>query len=140
MYISPDELGSNLYPEIQTAINRGETTVAETHINTALQLITSKLASRYAIATELTRTGTARNSLLVNIAKDVAIYYLYSTQETIPNIRVKRYDDAIALLDKLAEGTNILVGVEAAEPPETGQPNVQGDVSHGSKPKRGDYY
>ena len=38
------------------------------------------------------------------ISIDIAIYNLYSRRENVPEIREKRYKDAVKLLDRLADG------------------------------------
>jgi len=38
------------------------------------------------------------------ISIDIAIYNLYSRRENVPEIREKRYKDAVRLLDRLADG------------------------------------
>lgn len=133
MYITPDDFDKAIYPEIRQAISRNSILYVEHQINIALALIQSKLSARYDIIAEFAKTGNDRNSLLVAIAKDIAIYYLYETQESIPDHRVKRYDDQIAFLKELTRGEADLAGIPSA-PTNTTTP--QGNMAFGSEPKR----
>ncbi len=111
MYIEIAELNSNIYPEIVQMISQGDTQKVVVHINTALSNIKSRLIRYYDIDAEFAKTGQDRNALLVNIAKDLAIYYLYSSLDAINNIRVKRYDEAVKLLNEIQQGKTTLSGV-----------------------------
>lgn len=114
MYIEIEELNSNIYPEIVQMISDGDEQKVLTHINTALSNIKSRLVRYYNIDSEFAKSGNDRNALLVNIAKDLTIYYLYSALDAINNIRVKRYDEAVKLLNEIQQGKTTLAGVQIA--------------------------
>jgi phage gp36-like protein len=114
MYIEIEELNSNIYPEIVQMISDGNEQTVLTHINTALSNVKSRLVRYYNIDAEFMKTGNDRNALLVNIAKDLTIYYLYSALDAINNIRVKRYDEAVKLLNEIQQGKTALAGVQIA--------------------------
>jgi phage gp36-like protein len=111
MYVTKEELSSNIYPEIVAMIESGNGNTVDTHINTALKTVSSKLGKYYQIDEEFQKTGDARNSLLVNAIKDIAIYHLYSAAESITNLRVKRYEQAIDFLKEVQEQKTVLWGV-----------------------------
>lgn len=134
MYLTTEDFNKSIYPEIRTAISRGDAVYVETHINTALDIIQSKVSLKYDIATEFAKTGDARNHLLLSIAKNIAIYNMYDTQETIPEHRVKRYDDAMAFLKDIVNGKAVLAGLSPA--PEDTNQTQHGNMAFGSEPKR----
>lgn len=111
MYVNKEELSSNIYPEIVAMIESGNGNTVDTHINTALKTVSSKIGKYYQIDEEFQKTGDARNSLLVNSIKDIAIYHLYSAAESITNLRVKRYEQAIDFLKEVQEQKTVLWGV-----------------------------
>lgn len=135
MYVTKEDLNSNIYPEIASMIESGEDGVIDTHINTALDTVSSKLGKYYQIEEEFAKTGNNRNSLLVNTIKDIAIYHLYSSTESITNLRVKRYEQAIDFLKEVQAGKTILWGV----PTQLNEVNSQSFYSQfsiGSTPQR----
>ncbi len=134
MYLTTADFDKSIYPEIRTAISRGDAAYVEHQINIALSTIESKISIKYDIATEFNKTGDARNHLLLSIAKNIAIYNLYDTQETIPEHRVKRYDDAMAFLKDIVNGKAVLTGLAPA-PVETSN-MTYGNMAFGSEPKR----
>lgn len=133
-YLTATDLNSSLYPEIQTAIARGQTTTIEIHINEALAYVQSKLSVRYDMITELQKSGTARNNLLLKFIKDIAIYYIYDQAETIPEKRVKLYDDAVEFINDVVRGKAVLAGVPIAIAEDSS--NIGGTISFGSETKR----
>lgn len=133
-YLTATELNSSLYPEIQAAISRGQTTTVELHINEALAYVQSRLSVKYDIEAEFQKTGADRNNLLLKFTKDIAIYYLYDLPETIPNKRVKAYDDAIDFFDDVVKGRAVLAGVLKATSEDDS--NNGGTISYGSEEKR----
>jgi phage gp36-like protein len=135
MFLQATELNSSLYPEIQRAISRSETDLVNMHINEALGMIESKLAVKYDIVAEFQKRDGNRHPLLIKCAKDIAIYYLYDLPETIPQKRVKAFDDCMKWLSDLAAGNAVLPGVDPA-PIENTNVLVAGNISSGSELKR----
>lgn len=134
MFISSSDLNSSLYPEIQAAISRGQSILVDIHINEALGYIESRLMVKYDIRGEFEKTGTARHPLLLKLAKDISVYYLYDLPETIPAKRVKAFDDAVKYLDQLVKGEAVLAGVP---PPDATEIPIQaGNIFSGSETKR----
>ena len=133
MYLTTDDFNKSIYPEIRNAISRGDATYVEHQINIALSIIRAKLSIKYDMDTEFSKTGNDRNHLLLSIAKNIAIYNLYDTQETIPEHRVKRYDDAMDFLKDIVNGKAVLVGLALVPQEDT---SVKGNMAFGSEPKR----
>lgn len=139
MFLQITDLSVSLYPEIRDLLARYSDTVILAHCATAESEIESYLSQRYNIRPELEKVGDARHKLLLQIARDIAIYHLYQLAETMKNSVVKRYDDAIRLLNDLAKGKIIMPGVPSAPLPETGTPT--GDqIGHGGRTPRAPLY
>ena len=134
MFITKADLNATLYPEIQSLIARYSDAIVEMNIATAVSEIETYLALRYNIRAALDKTGTDRHTYLLSLARDMAIYHLYSLQETIPAHRTKRYDQAIAMLELIQDGKSTLPGVDPA--PEPDGPVIGGQIGYGSNPPR----
>lgn len=134
-FITTLDFSNALFREIRETITRYSDALVLNCALRAEQEIIARLSAKYNIRIELEKTGTARNAMLVGICTEIAIFHLYKTQETIPNIRVKAYDDAIALLRDIANGVANLPGVAPA--PTQGTDAIQaGVIAWGSHPKR----
>ncbi len=145
MYLTPADIAADLYPEIAAAIGRQDASGALLpHIQRALGLVRSRLATRYDMATELAKSYTSggttdadpRNALLVSIAASIAIYFFYRTQEAMPALRRKHYEDALAELALLQDGKSILDGVPPAPAPDPTTPSPAEQIAYASNPKR----
>jgi phage gp36-like protein len=134
MYLTLEDFNKSIYPEIRNAISRGDEDYVMTQINVALSIIQSKISLKYDVDLEFAKSGSNRNSLLVTIAKNIAIYHLYETQETIPNHRVKKYDDAMEFLKDIVNGQAVLAGMTLA--PVQEDTTIRGNMAFGSEPKR----
>lgn len=76
-------------------------------IDTAADEIDAYIGGRYALP-----VSGAVPPILVKLNADIAIYNLYSrVKESIPELRQKRYDAAVKLLEKIAEG-KISIGIQ----------------------------
>lgn len=136
MFITKPDLGHTLYPEIRDLLARFSEAVITEKCSVAESEIETWLAAKYHIRPELEKIGNARNSLLMQTAVDMAIYHLYALAGTvIPNIRVKRYEDAIERLKYLATGKILLAGVPAT-PTQGPAATLVSGVLFGSNPKR----
>lgn len=72
----------------------------------AQQEIESYLNQRYQVPQIFNKTGNSRNALIVMYMIDVALYHMHSrvTPRNIPQIRIDRYDSAIAWLKMVSKG------------------------------------
>lgn len=134
MFLSKSDLDATVYPEITTMMVRYSDAIINMHLIAAEGDIEMYLAARYAIRPELDKTGNARHKYLLTIARDLAIYHLYSLQETIPAHRTKRYEQAIAMLKMIQDGKSTLPGVDPAPVPDPLP--VSGQIGFGSNPRR----
>lgn len=133
-YITIQDFSQAILLEIRHALSRYSDEIVIQAALRAEREMESRLSARYKIADELAKTGAARNAMLVGVCVDIAIYYLYGTQESIPNIRVKKYDDAVAILRDIAKGLSNLTGLPLA--PAEGTGSIAGNIAHGSQTKR----
>lgn len=62
--------------------------------------------------------GDNRNQQLVNFCIDIALYHLHSriAPRNIPELRVKRYDDAIDMLQQFAKGDKVTADLPKIQP------------------------
>jgi phage gp36-like protein len=134
MFVTKADLSSSIYPEILQMITRYTDAIINMKLSTAESEIETYLAGRYNIRAELDKTGDARHGYLLSLAIDMAIYHLYSLQESIPDHRTKRYEQAIAILKLIMGGKTPLAGVELAPEPET--PPTGGSIAWGGSPPR----
>ena len=137
-FITKPDLGGTIQIEIRDLIARFSDAIIAEKCAVAEAEIETWLCAKYDIRPELEKA--TRNQLLVQTAVDIAIYHLYVLAGTaIPNLRVKRYDDAIKRLEWLAKGTIVLPGVAPA-PTEGENAPLVGNVLWGSNPKRNNYF
>lgn len=134
MFLTIADLDASLYPEITSLLTRYGQTVALAHLATAEGEIEAYLSVRFNIRPELEKAGSARHKLLLPIARDLAIYHMYSLAETIPAHRTKRYDQGIKMLELMSEGKISLPGVDPAPLPD--EPVLTGNIGWGSAPRR----
>jgi len=135
MFITSSDLSTGVYPEIKNTLARSSEAFILTACKTAERELESYLSKRYLIRPELEKPIEERDTLLVMLCRDIAIYHLYAPAETLPAKVVKRYDDAIRVLGNYAEGIISLPGVPSAPDPEAGTPD--GDqIGFGSRPPR----
>lgn len=135
MFLDKKDLSDSLDYSIRDMLAKSSDPVILSHCQTAESVVESYLSRRYLIRPELEKTGGNRNKLLLSVARDLAIYYLYNNSEQIPNIRVKNYDNAIKILDDFKAGDIMLPGVPAASGPEEGSPDANA-ISYGGRPPR----
>jgi phage gp36-like protein len=135
MFITSPDLSTGLYPEIKNTLARFDEIVILAACKVAERELEDYLAKRYLIRPELEKEAAARDPLLVMICRDIAIYHLYAPSETLPNKVVKRYEDAIRILEDYATGKMILTGVPAAPAPDVTTPEGS-QIGYGGRPPR----
>ncbi len=134
MFITKKDLDASLYPEVADLISRYTDAIINMNLANAIGEIQTMLGARFDIDTALAKTGVDRHPYLLSLARDLAIYHLYSLQETIPKHREKRYDQAIEMLKLIQQGKSTLPGVDLAPVPEN--PVTAGQIGWGSgKPR-----
>jgi len=102
-YINQSDIeGAGMYPEILKVLSR-EPEYITTAITDAEAEVKAYLTARYEVDQEYAKTGTNRNTLLVKIVRDVAIYNVYNISNPVnmPDSRVQNYRDKIAFLKEV---------------------------------------
>lgn len=101
----------------------------EESIDTASDEIDTYIGGRYSLPI----TGTVP-PIIKKMCCDIAIYNLYSrVKESIPELRQKRYDAAVRLLEKIAKG-EISIGIQPPpDPPSAG--NYEGGMQVSARTK-----
>ena len=121
IFLTDNDFGPQIRSEV-LAIVRGTETNQETAERAAITEMQTYLQGKYDVAIIFGATGTDRNALIVMYCVDILLCHLHSniTPKNIPDLRVKRYNDAIAWLklvasDKLNPDLPIIPGQESGE-------------------------
>lgn len=106
MFIYKPDFNSSIYSEIVDLLTRSTDTTLEENVQQAIDEMAGYLSARYDVEAIFTTTGDNRNKLLTMLCKDITLYHLHSVgnPNQIPDLRVKRYDDAIATLKRIQKG------------------------------------
>lgn len=138
MFLTIQDLDTKLYPEITAMLSRYGEVIVLAHLGTAQGEIETYLGALYDIQPEMQKSGPARHKLLLPMAIDMAIYHMYSLAETTPAHRVKRYEQAIKMLELMSQSKLVLPGVPPAPEPET--PTQTSLIGYGGTPQRPTFY
>lgn len=135
MYLTTTDINTHLYGEQVTAITGDNTDILLNAINAAEAEARGYLTA-YDIDTELARTGSDRNPLLVIIVKDIAVWHFINicNVNTSLELRRDRYARAIDWLKEVQKGA-VNPGLPAL--PEADQ---TGTILYHSNPKRTNHY
>ncbi len=106
MYVTQEEISTHLYNEQAMAIADGDLSKLLKAVNVAIAEVRGYLTGRYDIDTELTKTGDARNDLIVLWVKDIAVWHFVNicNVNTSLELRAKRRDDAVSQLKSIQKG------------------------------------
>lgn len=135
MYIDKTDLEKHIQEDLLLGLDfSGVDSVVTTACAQAVGQLKSHLSARYAITEELAKTGTTRDELLLMIAKDLAIYHIwtYNDATSIPASRKERYTAAIDYL-KGANAGSVAVNIDPATV-------AFSPVGYGSNVKRVNHY
>lgn len=106
-FINQDDYTVLIRDEIKDILleNYSETKL-KTAENMGVAQVRKRLAGRYDVAKIFGATGDARDSYIVMIVLDCALYHLYTATvpNKIPAIRAERYQDALDWLKSVARG------------------------------------
>lgn len=105
MFITPSELKTHLYGEVQSEIDRADVTICEEAINSAISEASGYL-SVYDRTAIFAATGNTRNSILLTFVKDIAVWHFIQLANPGVDLALRqdRYDRAIKWLDKVQSG------------------------------------
>lgn len=134
MYIDKTDLEKHIESELLNALDfSSDDSMIITACAQAVGQLRSYLTAKYDIIEELAKTTSARDEMLVMIAKDLAIYHIwtYVDPASIPSARKDRYNAAIDYL-KGAQSGGVTINIPSNE---TFSP-----IAGGSNPKRVNHY
>ncbi|MBI9055508.1 MAG: DUF1320 family protein [Bacteroidales bacterium] len=137
MYLEKIDIEKGIQPEILTVISRNDSNI-NTAINEAVAEMGAYLGARYNIDNELMKIGSTRNTLIVKLVRDIAIYNCYKSSNPVnmPDAQIAAYKDAISFLTKAqAERTNI-DGLERLSDAVSGSSYLK----YGGNDKRNNHY
>ena len=109
MYLEQTDIEKGIYPEVLQVISRNPENIT-TAITEAMAEVSAYLQSRFNIQAEYLLTGASRNTLVVKMVREVALYNVYniSNPQNMPQSRLDRYKGIIAFLkDVQAERAGI---------------------------------
>ncbi|SFL09911.1 Mu-like prophage protein gp36 [Porphyromonadaceae bacterium KH3CP3RA] len=134
-YVTIEEIKTHLYEEQVDVITSGDNTILQSAIDAAISEAKGYLRA-FDIATEFSKTGDARNSLLIIFLKDIAVWHFVNicNVNTDLGLRMERYKRAIDWLKAVQKG-DVVPDLEAL--PEDKQTGV---ILFNSNPKRDNHY
>jgi len=134
-YVTIEEIKTHLYEEQVDVITSGDNTILQSAIDAAISEAKGYLRA-FDIATEFSKTGDARNSLLIIFLKDIAVWHFVNicNVNTDLGLRMERYKRAIDWLKAVQKG-DVVPDLEAL--PEDKQTGV---ILFNSNPKRDNHF
>ena len=137
MYLTVEELKTAIYAYQAQEISENDNDILLTNLAAAEEEVRSYLAGRYDVAKIFKATGDDRNPLLLELTKNIAVYYIarLSNVDMLYKQVRERYDAAIDWLNRVAGGK-----LNPDLPPKTdedGNPDGSG-ISWGSGEERYD--
>ncbi len=113
MYISKDDVLLGIYAEHLGVLSRNDENIDNAIIEAELE-VKSYLTSRYDMDLELSKTGNARNRLVVKFVRTIAIWNIYQigSKVNIPESREKDYNNVIANLKLIQSEKSSIDGLE----------------------------
>jgi len=129
-YISKDDYKYQVrtarLDQILEAADEDEEAILNSAELEALGMIEKHLSTRYDMASEFAKTGTARHKVVLRWAKVLVIYYIYERipDELVPERVVKNYDDVMKQLEKVEDGEASIPGLAVVS---VDDPNNEGE-------------
>lgn len=105
MFITESELKSVAYGYQLQQIVENDSTIIQMAIDAAIEEASAYLSARYDCNTIFSRTGADRNALLLELCKDIALWYIIrlSNVDMLYEPVKDRYDRAIDWLNRVAK-------------------------------------
>lgn len=139
-FISKDDykyqIRTNRLDQILEAADEDEDLILDSAETEAVGMIEKYLGTRYNMTTELAKSGSARNKVLLRWAKVLVIYYIYERvpDEMVPERVVKNYDEVMSALEKVEDGDAHIPGLA---PVTVDDPNNEGQTKPFTKRRWG---
>lgn len=107
-FLTPSEINTHLYGEIQNEISRNDVTLMESAIKAAIEEVGGYL-SNYDRTAIFNAIGDSRNPIILLYSKDVAVWHFIQLGN--PNVEIalreRRYELAITRLLEIQKGVNV---------------------------------
>ncbi len=107
IFLVDADFGAQIRVEVLNIIKNAPDSVNQNNMElAAIEEMSSYLGNRYDCALVFAATGSDRNPLVVMYCVDILLYHLHTNvnPRNIPELRVTRYKDALAWLDKVNLG------------------------------------
>lgn len=133
-YIEKQDLEKQIEHTLLSALDfSGDDSVITVACSQAVSQLIAYLKEKYNISEEILKAGSNRNEMLLMIAKDLAIYHIWTfcDASAIPSSRKERYTAAIDFL-KSAQSGAVSVNIDLVE--------SFSPIAGGSNTKRDNHY
>lgn len=136
-YLTIQDLSKGIHREILSVITRNEDNAMQA-VTEAQAEVESYLTARYDIRSQWNQTGSNRNTMVVKLVRDIAIYNCYqiSNPVNMPESRRDAYKDAVAFLKEVQAERASIDGLDRL----TGTTGTSSYVSFGGNKKRQNQY
>lgn len=137
-FLTDDDYKTLIKTDILATITRQDVTIRPQAERIAQSQIESYLRHKYDVGATFAATGSDRAADLVMYMMDITLYHIHSaiSPQQIPDLRVKRYDDAMEWLKAVASG-KITANLPLLPVPE---PTTGGGLLWGSQERVNNYY
>ncbi len=137
MFITIEDMKTAIYKYQRNQISENDESIVEANMLAAMEEVRSYLAGRYDVDTIFAAIGTARNQLLVEYTKSIAVWYFLrlSNPDVIFEKAKAYYEYAVTWLSDVADGK-----LNPALPPKPDRGGIPdgSSVSWGSSEQRYD--
>ncbi len=137
MYLTKSDIEKGAYPEIIAVLSRNDTNI-EVAISEAMAEVRAYLTARYDMDAEYALTGNARNTMVVKLVRDVALWNIYSGSNPVnmSETREANYHTTVKLLRDVQSEKATIDGLQRKDVA-TGSSNY---IQFKSNPKRSNHY
>ncbi len=136
-FLTDNDYKTLIKTDILAVVTRQDASIRPAAERIAQSQIESYLRHKYDVQTTFAATGEERSADLVMYMMDITLYHMHSavSPQQIPDLRVKRYDDAIEWLKAVASG-KLTANFPLLPVPET----PTGGLLWGSQERVNNYY
>lgn len=139
-FIDIEDYDATIHREILDGLVRDDEALVEVCEDRAIEQMRSYMGQTYDCDRIFGARGAKRSQLVLMFALDIAVYHLFSIHNphNMSQIRVDRYERAIAWLEGVQRGTIRAEGLPPAPQPDGAEPLTPFVV--GSRPKSHNYF
>ncbi len=136
MYLTKSDIEKGAYPEVVAVLSRNDSNITQA-IEEAIEEVRAYLTARYDMDKEFAKTGTARNTMVVKIVRDVALWNIYSGSNPVnmSETREANYHSTLKLLRDIQAEKATIDGLQRKDAA-TGSNYIRFQ----SNPKRSNHY